>query len=334
MSSTRRRWSLVSPTLGAAAWLAVPGLPVGRPPAFASIEHVFLLAPLVAAPLALDLLAVLLGGGGPAPRLQQAARLGQPAAAAMVLASFLLPRGPAAGGLAAGWLLLAGLVAAGGGRIARLGAGVNLSNASLLVAHLFLPVGAAWLLLSRLGVGPSSLAPATVFYAALHFHFSGFTLQILVGATGRLLPASCPRLGALHRLLAVGAVAGIPLIAAGNIAPSSVLKAVGVGCMVLSAMALAVTSTAVALQSRSRAARGLLLASAASISAGMAVAGIYGLGELTGSVWIGISRMVQIHGLVNALGFTLCGLTAHLRLGRDPRGPGEARRAQGAWTPA
>ena len=46
----------------------------------------------------------------------------------------------------------------------------------------------------------------------------------------------------------------------------------------------------------------------------MVIAGIYGVGELMGSGWIGIPRMVKIHGLFNALGFTLCGLIAHLQL--------------------
>jgi hypothetical protein len=204
------------------------------------------------------------------------------------------------------------MVAIGGVRRAKQSTGGNLSSASLLAAHLFLPVGAVWLLLSRLGVGPRSFSALTVLLAALHFHYSGFTLQILIAATGRQLQAASSRIRAVHGCAAIGAIVGIPLIAAGNALSSPALKLAGVASIVLGSLALAATSTAVAFESRSPITRGLLLVSAASIAAGMVIAGVYGVGELTGSGWIGISRMVKVHGLVNALGFALCGLIAHL----------------------
>jgi len=302
----------VSGALGALAWLAAPWAPLGSPPPFGSIEHVFLFLPLVAAPLALLLATLLLGDASSI--FHAAARLAQPVAAAMVLAAFLVARGAVGGGLTAGWLLMAGLAAAGGIRAVKPGSGANLSNVSLLAAHLFLPLGAVWLLLSRLGVRPRAFSDLTVFLAALHFHFGGFTLQILIAATGRLVRNERSRLGALHRVLALGAIAGIPIIAAGNALPSPALKLVGVALMVLGTIALAVTSSSVAFGMHSRTVRRLLLASATSLAAAMVVAGVYGAGELTGSGWIDISRMVEIHGLLNTLGFTLCGLGAHLHL--------------------
>ena len=292
----------MSAGLGAGAWLAAPWLPMGSPPSFGSIEHVFVFLPLVAVPLALVLMSTLL-------EHQQSWALGvQPVAAAMVLASFFVPKGALAGGLAAGWLVMAITGAIGGVRRA---ARVSMS---LLAAQVFLVVGAVWLLLSRLGVGPRSFAPLTVLLAAVHFHFSGFTLQILIAATGRRLQGSAARLGALHRLVAIGAIAGIPLIAAGNALPSGALKLAGVTAMVLSTIALAALSTVIAFESRSPMAGGLLLVSAGSIAVAMLVAGVYGVGELLGTGWIGIARMVKVHGLLNALGFTLCGLSGHLRI--------------------
>ena len=309
------RWGVGSAALGAVLWLAAPFVPVGSPPAFASLEHVFAFMPLVAAPLALLLLSALLEPAGSSGLpCHRAAQRAQPAAAAMAVASFFVEKGPLAGGLTAAWLAVALLVAVGGAPRARPRAGAHLSGVSLLAAHLFFPVGAAWLLLSRLGVGPRNLAPLTVFLAALHFHFSGFTLQVLIAATGRRLSGRRPWLAALHRCLAAGAIAGILLIAAGNILPSPHLKLLGVAGMVLSTIALAVTSAAVALAGRQRAARGLLLVSAASLFGGMALAAVYGAGELTGIPAIGVPRMVATHGLMNALGFTLCGLLGHRRL--------------------
>lgn len=307
------RWSVTSCVLGMLVWLAAPLVPLGSPPSFGSIEHVFVFMPLVAAPLAILLLSALLGDGNAKKPLAYAiAQRAQPVAAAMVLGSFFFQKGALAGGLAAGWLAMTVLLAFGGLRRPKPLLDSLLTNVSLLGAHLFLPVGAGWLLLSRLGIGPRNFAAVTVLLAALHFHFSGFTLQILIAATGRKLQEFPPRLGAVHRCVAVGAIAGIPLIAAGNIAAVPVLKFIGVTCMVLSTIGLATTLAAVGLRSRPRAPRLLLLVSAASIAAGMVLAGAYGVGELTGAGWIGIQRMVEVHGLLNALGFTLCGLIGHL----------------------
>ncbi len=130
------------------------------------------------------------------------------------------------------------------------------------------------------------------------------------------MPDRVSWLSVLHRALAIGAAAGIPLIAAGNIGHSPVLKFLGVCAMVASTIALAITSTALAWRVPNQTARRLLLLSAASVSAGMLLAGVYGIGELTGRGWIGIPRMVAIHGLLNALGFTLLGLLGHLHLRR------------------
>ncbi len=300
-----KRWISFSAWLGAALWIAAPWLPVGAPPSFGSIEHVFLSLPLVAAPLALLVLSTLLGPCVVAERLQ-------PFAACLVLASFCGPKGAVAGGLAAPWLFMALLVAAHGVRRIPRRPGVNLSNVSLLAAHVFLPVGAVWLVLSRLGVGPRGFSAATVFLAALHFHFSGFTLQIVIAAVGRKLQAAAPRLGTFHRCLAVGAIAALLAIAAGNAVASPALKLAGVALMVLSTIALATSTMALARVAADRRERALLLVSAGSIAGAMILAGIYGAGELTGNGWIGITRMVSVHGLLNALGFTLCGLSAHL----------------------
>lgn len=314
-SEVSRSWSVTCAVVGAVLWLVAPLVPVGSPPPFGSIEHTFVFMPLVAAPLALVLLSILLESEDQSSAgFQRSARRAQPVAAAMTLASFFVPNGTLAGALVAGWLVVAVMIALGGARSAAHVPRDHRANVSLLAAHVFLPVGAAWLLLSRLGVVPRDLTALTVFLAAVHFHFSGFTLQILIAGVGLKLHGRRSWLTPLHRSLAIGAVTGIPIIAAGNIVHSPVLKFLGVSVMVTSTIAFAVTSTAVARSLPGRAAPFMLLVSAASIAAGMVLAGVYGVGELTGRAWIGIPRMVALHGLLNALGFTLCGLLGHLRL--------------------
>lgn len=51
----------------------------------------------------------------------------------------------------------------------------------------------------------------------------------------------------------------------------------------------------------------------------MVLAAVYGVGELSGARFIGIPRMVILHGLLNAAGFTLCGLIGHLLVRREQR---------------
>jgi hypothetical protein len=301
--------------VGAVAWIAAPQLP-GTPLASWSLEHLFLFMPLVATPLALDLVARLWTEEAPSPGpLLGVARRIQPVAAWLVLSSFCVAKGVAAGILTAAWLGMALMVAAAGvTSVWRRGLG--LSTISLLAAQVFLPVGAVWLLLSRLGIGPRHFSPLTVSLAALHFHFNGFTSQVLIGATARRLSGASPRLVALHRVVTLGAIAGLPLLAAGKALTTPGVRLAGVGVIALSFVGLALTSTSAAVAAKSAVARHLLLASAVSAAAAVVLAGVYGVGELAGQDWIGIERMVRTHGLLMSLGFTLCGLVGHLRLGR------------------
>lgn len=289
------RWSLASAALGAVVWVVAPWLPVGAPPSFGSIEHVFVSLPLVGMPLALVLLSRLVG-----PYV--AAQRTQPAAASMVLASFFASKGALAGALAAPWVVLAVLIAVRGAPRAARGPGMNLSSWSLLAAHLFLPIGAVWLVLSRLGIGPRAFSAATVFLAAVHFHFSGFTLQILISSVGRRLTPTPARVGTAHRCVAVGATFGLMAIAAGNALASPSVKGLGVALVVVSTLALAITTIAVARDDSAPQARRILLVAVGSVVGAMTLAAIYGLGELTGHGWIGIERMVRWHGVLNAVG--------------------------------
>ena len=303
--------------IGVAVWLVAPWLPAGQSLAVASIDHLFLLMPLVAAPLALTLLANLRedAGGAPSPLLR-AARWLQPAAAALLLLSFALPSGTAAGILATPWLGMALLVVAAGVSDAVRRRRLLAPGASLAAAQVFLAVGAAWLLLWRLGTGPRGMSPVAVSLAALHFHFNGFSSQVLVGATGRRLSGASVRLRALHRLVTVAAIGGLPLLAAGKALHLPVARVFGVGAITLALLGLCVTTTAVAMAARSRPTRALLVASAACGAAAAGLAGAFGGGELAGREWIPVAAMVATHGVLMSFGFTLCGLLGHLRLQR------------------
>jgi hypothetical protein len=304
-----------SAAFGAAAWLLVPLLPVGSRLAPGSLEHMFLLVPLVTTPLALALVARLRTDDREATdSLLGLARLLQPAAAALLLASFLLPAGRAAGALCVPWLLLAGaLVLSGVARpSSRLGAPAL--PASLVAAPIFLVVGAAWLLAWRLGVGPRSMPPLLVLLATVHFHANGFAAQVLVGATAARAATLSLALRRLQHAVVITSLAGLPLLAAGKALALPVARAAGNGATTLAMLGLAVTTIEVARGARTGWTRGLLAVSAASSAAAAALAAAFGAGELVHQEWIGIGTMTTAHGALMGVGFTLCGVAGHLRL--------------------
>ena len=315
-NTTFRRPTLArtSAVIGGTAWLALPLLVGGTRPAAGSIEHLFLLMPLVAAPLALALVSELRSEDGDA--LLRLARSLQPAAAALLLVSFMLPTGKTAGILSLPWLGMALAVAASGvTQVARRRCPGSIA-ASLIGAQSFLAIGAVWLLLWRLGTGPRSFSPLMVSLAALHFHFNGFTAQVLIAATGRRVTAASTWLRTLHRVVTAAAIGGLPLLALGKALFLPVVRMAGVAAMTVALIGLAVTTIAVAMAARSAVTRALLVVSAASGAAAVGLASAFGAGEFVHREWISVGTMLGVHGALMALGFTLCGIAGHLRLQR------------------
>ena len=58
----------------------------------------------------------------------------------------------------------------------------------------------------------------------------------------------------------------------------------------------------------SRLAKGFLILSSLSILVAMCLAVAFTLGDLAGEVWISIPQMARTHGVLNAFGYSLCGV--------------------------
>ena len=141
---------------------------------------------------------------------------------------------------------------------------------------------------------------------AVHFHFSGFALAVIVGATGRALRAGSTA-ARIFRFVAIGLIGGAFLIAIGFLT-SPLVKVAAIALFagnlsLLSMFLLANLSTI-----RGRLARLLLAVAASSLAVGMALALLYGVGEYMGQLFVSIPRMAKLHGPLNAIGFTLCAL--------------------------
>jgi len=272
------------------------------------IDLLFLLAPLVIAPLGLRLVGF--DAGVPA-RLLHLALLVQPAGALFAVVSFLLPTGGAGGIVASAWLGVCGI--AGLGALAQLVAGRSLHPTRLIpvAAVGFMAFGAAWLVLSRAGIRPLGLDRQIVELTAVHFHFTGFAATLLAG----LVLIGLREERGLWRTTAsaagVALMLGSPVLAAGWGTPVHVLQVIGA---ILVAGGVIGTSTIAFFRAATLvkpcSARVILRVAAVMPLLPMVLAVEYSVGRIFGFRTLDIQTMALIHGNLNALGFSLLGLVA------------------------
>lgn len=316
------RWNVV---LGSVAWLAFVGF---IQPGWA--VTLFLLAPLALVPLALALLEAL-GRGTDVPRLWRTLTLLQFPAAGSLLGAFALPAGlPAAAG-AVPWLGLTGLVALAGLRhLASRTRKTAPCDYCIDLGMIYLPVGAAWAVLARLGARPLGFSDVIVLATAVHFHYAGFVLPLLAGLAGRALP------GRTARLAASGVVVGVPMVALGITLSAFAVRwpewlaawALAAACCLTAGL-----QAGLAFRVFRGPSRWLLTISSLALLGGMALAAVYALGTFCGTPWLTIEDMVPLHGAVNAFGFALCGLIGWNLALAEPPAAATAPMARGNGVP-
>jgi hypothetical protein len=295
-----------SAIVGALAWLGLLGWGRRGDSPFWVVELLFLLAPLVLVPLALALLGE--------PGIEREARRLQPGCALAALLSFLAPRGPAAAVLAAPWLAFTGLLALHGlARLRRRGLSPP-AELAIDAALLFLPIGAGWLVLSRLGAAPLGFEEPIVLLTAVHFHYAAFTALVLIGLAGRALVGSSVYPGIVY-----ATIIGTPLVAAG-ITASPFLELVGTAAIAVALCTLATATLSRIVPRLPGAPRVLLGLSASSILVSMPLALIWAAGRFLDQPTVALSTMARTHGTANALGFALCGLLGWTLAGRRNQG--------------
>ncbi len=265
------------------------------------IATLFLVGPVVAVPLGLTLLHRQTLDIRQA-KLLRIARWLHPFAAVGVVGSFVMLPGRLPAGLTVPWLLFSGLL----GLMALLrllNGGWRLLHVCYTAALIYLPIGAAWLFASRLGINPGGFGEPIVLLTAVHFHFSGFGASILAGeVAGRLPEDSWAR-----KWIIAGALLGTPLIAAGFVF-FPLLKMVAIiffGSTLITLAAMQFLLTQRMVNGRSQIA---LRISSISIAIGMTLAVIYGVTDYFDWAVITIPQMARWHGTINAVGFMLCGL--------------------------
>lgn len=179
-----------------------------------------------------------------------------------------------------------------------------------LIAMLFLPIGAAWLVAFCAGLQPIGFTGIIVLLTAVHFHFTGFAATIWASMLGMHLHTiiTSQRTHRLYAWAATGFVSATPLIALG-ITLSPLVEIVGVFLLTASLITLAFLLYRHGLpQIENRWAQELLAISPLAMIVAIALAVLYGVGEYMQVPLITIPRMVQWHGWLNAVGFTCLGL--------------------------
>jgi hypothetical protein len=256
------------------------------------IELLFLVAPFAVVPLVLRLL--------DAPR---PLRVAVWPLALLATASFAVPTGPWAAALAAPWAACSAVGAIWGLTRLRRDWPRLLETAGLLLW----PVGGAHLVASRLGMEVLGFQEPIVLLTAVHFHYTGLALPVLAARSLEKTP--WPR---LHLAASAAAVGGTPLLAVGFLT-SDALQLAAAWLVSLGVWGLAASQVGCRRRLHAPTARDLLSLSSAAATAGMTLAGIYALGEFLGRDWLPIPAMAAGHGVLQGLGFVLCGLAAWVR---------------------
>ena len=265
------------------------------------IEWILLLGIFVIVPLGLSLVQT------EVPKLTRIIAFALPIGATCAFIALLLEPGPVAAMLVLPWLFVTAMVGLTGlWRVRQTGLREP-PEIAISAALVYLPIGAVWLFAYGFGIQPMGFGDTIVLLTAVHFHFAGFAAPLLAGLTGRYI---APKTSILLTMAVVGVISGTPLVAAGITASPAIAL---LGALVITAglVLLAVVSMAYVVPTiRSTIVRVLLLISALAVLPAMMLACAYAYSIVFNKLIIDIPQMAMTHGLANAFGFSLCGLTA------------------------
>lgn len=308
---TLEQWSRRSAFVGALIWLGLISIPPSDLFRVELIEKLLLLGPLVIVPLGLSL-AMTTESRERYAALYRVAVFAQPLAALLAVCSFLLPQGVWAALLACPWLAVTGLIGLSG--LVRLLSRRAMRAEEICVdaGLVYVSVGGVWFVISRLGYQPLGFGDTIVLLTAVHFHYTGFAAPLLAGLAGRrALTVSSTWARRSFAAASFCIIAGTPLVAAGitfSAPPLGLAGAVVVSTGLWLLAALNLVRVAPALPSRP--AQLLLVVSSISSMIAMALACAYAYSLVSKRLIINIPHMAMTHGVMNALGFSLCGLLA------------------------
>jgi hypothetical protein len=311
------RWNVASAAIGGGAWLVTALLWLIGKLAVRDLDLLLLLAFAVVVPLVIPLTATT-GMRRTAHNLYSYAIVLQPVAALCgVIAVFAQAATPLALIGALGWLVYTALLATmvlahTAPELWR--RRLSLTDLCRALALIYLPIAGIWFALDRLGARPLGFSQTTVLLTAVHFHFITLGALTLTGWAGRVLPAHPTTFVAgVYRVAALGMIVGPLLVATGititQLTGPRALESCAAVLLALSEIVIAMlTLRCIVPAIVSPFAKGLLTLSSGAVVLTMAIAVAYALGMATGAWKITIPQMIALHGWLNALAFSACGL--------------------------
>jgi len=295
--------------LGTAVWAALAIASFTPRVHLGIIEVLFLLGPWVVVPLGADLVR---GAGNPKSSALRDRLL--ITAASLTTISFFLDNRIAAAWFASSWLLVcAGFAGDGVRRFVSSGRS-SFTQFCFAAGEGYLLVAGAWLVASRAGIQLLAFREPIVLLTAVHFHFAGFASAVIAGLTYERFHESRWKAALQAALLAVVCGPGI-LGLAFLFGPK--MKLVAALVIALGQFGLAAGMVRAGIAAKNGSGRWLLFVAGASVAAGMILAAVWAVGEYPLQAFVNIRQMAEFHGVLNAIGFVLCGLLGWLLVGSE-----------------
>jgi hypothetical protein len=264
------------------------------------LDLLFLLAPWVVVPLSLSLIPH--GASSFSEVTAAVVRYLLFLGAALTEVSFFSPPGRKAGTLTFLWLIVGAALALDGlDRLIRTRL-KSFNEFCFAVGEGYALVGALWLLASRFGLEPIGFHEPIVLLTAIHFHYAGLMAAVLAG-----LVATSMRTSPFLRIALSCAVLGPGLLGLAFLAGPK-LKLAAVALMVVGGCGIAFGTFRAGLAGAAGIGGRLLLVGSTCVIIGMALAGIWAVGEYPFHNFVNLEQMARYHGVLNSMGFGLCSL--------------------------
>jgi len=286
--------------IGAAAWLALVVASFAPRVHLGIIEVLFLLGPWMVVPLGADLVR-----GAAVSKSSGVRDWALIAAALLTTVSFFLDNRTAAAWFASAWLLVcAGFAGDGLRRFLKSGT-KSFMQFCFAAGEGYLLVAGVWLVASRAGLQLLAFREPIVLLTAVHFHFAGFASAVFAGLTHERFRESKWKAALQPALLAV--VCGPAILGLAFMLGPKV-KVVAALLIASGQLGLAGGMVRAGMAAKNSGGRWLLFVAGASVAAGMILAAVWAIGEYPLQAFVNIQQMAEFHGVLNAVGFVVCGL--------------------------
>ena len=265
------------------------------------IEVLFLLGPWIVVPLGADLIR----GTTASSAINRVRDWIFFTAALLTTVSFFVDNRVAAAWLASSWLLICAAFAGDGLRRLVTSGTKSFAQFCFASGEGYLLVAGIWLVASRAGISLFGFHEPIVLLTAVHFHFAGFASAVLAGLVHQaFVGRSGQRMlrWALTTVVLGPGILGLVFFAG----PKA--KLVGALVFALGMIGLAGAMIRVAIAAKNGMGRWLLFVSGGSVAAGMILVAVWAVGEYPLQAFVNIRQMAEFHGVLNGVGFVVCGL--------------------------